>query len=61
MATTLFLAEPVPDQKALCLLDCACPNCGEPLAKGKIEVAGGETVETVYCPLGNCDLRAFTF
>jgi len=61
MATTLFLAEIEPVHKELCLLESACPHCGESLAKGKIEVAGGETVETVYCPFGNCDLRPFTF
>ena len=37
-----------------------CPNCGEPLAKGLIEVSGDKTVETVYCP-NNCDLRPYAF
>ena len=61
MVTTLFLAEIEPVHKEPCILESVCPHCGEPLAKGKIEVAGGETVETVYCPFGNCDLRPFTF
>jgi hypothetical protein len=57
MATTLFLTEP----EAPCLLDCACPDCGEPLAKGLVDLGEGKTVETIYCPFGNCDLRPYTF
>jgi hypothetical protein len=56
MATTLFFAI----SEAPGTLEHACPNCGQALAKGQIEVSGGETVETVCCP-NDCDLRPFTF
>jgi hypothetical protein len=56
MATpTLITGPSVP-----CILDCGCPNCGEALISGLLEVDGGETVETVTCPQ-NCDLRPFIF
>ena len=56
MADTLFLAE----AETPCSLECTCPNCGQSLMKGLIEVNSGSTVETVCCP-NNCDLRPFTF
>jgi hypothetical protein len=56
MATPTLITE----QSLTCILECGCPNCGEPLVTGLLEVAGGETVETVTCPK-NCDLRPFIF
>jgi|GEM_PF-3565395 len=61
MAIPLLLTGPVPVLLAPDTLDCDCPNCGQPLAKGKLEVGKGETVDTVTCPANNCDLRPFTF
>jgi hypothetical protein len=56
MATPTLVAEsttiPVPE--------CGCPNCGEPLARGRLDLAEGQTVETVFC-LNDCDLRPFIF
>lgn len=56
MATPTLITE----QSLTCILECGCPNCGEPLVTGLLEVDGGETVETVTCPK-NCDLRPFMF
>ncbi len=56
MATPALTTE----QSTTHILECGCPNCGEPLVIGLLEVDGGETVETVTCPK-NCDLRPFIF
>ena len=56
MATPTLITE----QSLTGILECGCPNCGEPLVTGLLEVAGCETVETVTCP-NDCDLRPFIF
>jgi len=61
MATTLLLALPEPVQQVSGVLDCDCPICGQPLANGKVEIGRGNSVNTVFCPTNNCDLRSFTF
>ncbi len=63
MATSLFLADILEETESAqpYILESVCPQCRGPLAKGLLEVAGGETVETVYCLLNDCDLRPFTF
>ena len=61
MVTTLLLALPEPVQQVPGALDCDCPTCGQPLANGKVEVGRGKSVNTVFCPANNCDLRPFTF
>ena len=56
MATPTLVAE----RSTIIVPDCGCPNCGEPLAKGRLDLAEGQTVETVCCPK-DCDLRPFIF
>ncbi len=56
MATPTLVAEP----PTILVPDCDCPNCGEALQRGRLDLAEGQTVETVFCP-NDCDLRPFIF